>query len=101
MNRRNRTRKPARRRDEIEVRERILVLCEGKRTEPEYIQGFKTWCRNPLVEVALVPAKGVPLSLVTSARERRQEAADAAKREKDENLRYDQVWCVFDRDDHP
>jgi hypothetical protein len=85
----------------IEARQRILVVCEGRRTEPEYIKGFKAWCRNPLVEVAISGADGVPLTLVASARERRQQAADAAKLEKDENLRHDQVWCVFDRDDHP
>jgi hypothetical protein len=101
MNRRNRTRKLARRLDIIEARQRILVLCEGKRTEPEYIKGFKAWCRNPLVEVAISGAEGVPLTLVVSARDRRWEAAEAAKLEKDENLCYDQVWCVFDRDDHP
>jgi RloB-like protein len=101
MSRRNRDRKPARRPDTIEARQRILVLCEGKRTEPEYIAGFKNWCRNPLVEVAILGAEGVPLTLVTNARDCQSRAADAAKREKDENLLYDQVWCIFDRDDHP
>ncbi len=38
---------------------------------------------------------------MTSARARRQQAAEDAKRERDDNLRYDQVWCVFDRDEHP
>lgn len=101
MNRRNRSRRAARRLDTIEARQRILVLCEGKRTEPEYIQGFKNWCRNPLVDVVTLGAEGVPLTLVASAREHRQQALEAAKREKDENLSYDQVWCVFDRDEHP
>jgi hypothetical protein len=93
---RDRTRKPARRQDVIEARQRILILCEGEVTEPQYIEGFKRWCRNPLVEVE--GAAGVTVSLVRRARDRRQQAEDAAKREKDENLIYDQVWCVFDQD---
>jgi hypothetical protein len=101
MSGRNRLRRPARRTDTIEARQRILVVSEGKRTEPEYLQGFRRWCRAQLVEIVLFGGEGVPITLVTSARERRIEAANAAKRERDENLGYDQVWCVFDRDDHP
>jgi hypothetical protein len=101
MNRRNRSRKPARRRDQIEVRQRILAVCEGRRTEPEYLEGFRRWCRNPLVRVAISGQAGVPYTLVTKARDLRDEAAERSKRDKDENLAYDQVWCVFDRDDHP
>lgn len=35
------------------------------------------------------------------AKERKHEAEAAAKSARDENLRYDQVWCVFDIDEHP
>jgi hypothetical protein len=31
----------------------------------------------------------------------KREATANAKREKDENLKYDHVWCVFDIDEHP
>ena len=31
----------------------------------------------------------------------KRNADHAAKAAKDENLRYDEVWCVFDIDDHP
>jgi hypothetical protein len=31
----------------------------------------------------------------------KKDADSAAKSAKDENLRYEEVWCVFDIDDHP
>jgi RloB-like protein len=44
---------------------------------------------------------GVPLSVVETAISEKRLAEDRAKREGDENLRWDQVWAVFDIDDHP
>lgn len=101
MSRRKRKRKPARRREPVEARQRILALCEGERTEPEYLEGFKRWCRNPLVDVEISGPEGVPFTLVGRARERRDQAEAEARRRNDDNLAFDQVWCVFDRDDHP
>lgn len=101
MKRRNRERRPARRQQQIEARERILVLCEGKNTEPQYIDGFRRWCRNPLVEVVIPNIHGVPLTLVREAKKLRDEAREQANREHDDFLAYDRVWCVFDVDEHP
>lgn len=42
-----------------------------------------------------------PKALVERAVAMKKEAAARAKREKDENCNYDQVWCVFDVDEHP
>lgn len=77
------------------------MLCEGKNTEPQYIKGFKRWCRNPLVDVEIAPDHGVPRTLVERARDLAKEAKERARREQDDNLSYDEVWCVFDRDEHP
>lgn len=101
MSRRDRNRRPARRQQQLEPRERILVLCEGENTEPQYIHGFRRWCRNPLVEVIIPATHGVPLTLVREAKRLRDEACDRAKREHDTFLAYDRVWCVFDVDEHP
>ena len=43
----------------------------------------------------------MPKTLVERAVAMKREAALEAKRKKDENLKYDQVWCVFDIDEHP
>lgn len=68
-----------------DVRKRFLIVCEGKRTEPNYFEGFR------------VPGKieggseRDPLRLV-------EIAIDWRTRKKD---MYDQIWCVFDRDSVP
>ncbi|MBT9561263.1 MAG: RloB domain-containing protein [Myxococcales bacterium] len=94
-------RRPARATAARQPRQRLLVVCEGRVTEPEYLDGLRSHLRNPLVTIEVVPGAGVPLTLVKSAKSRKLEAIDRAKREKDDNLLFDQVWCVFDVDDHP
>jgi hypothetical protein len=62
---------------------RILIVCEGEKTEPAYFDGF----RVPSVKIEIVGLGKDPLTIV--------ERANALRRKDD----YDQVWCVFDRDD--
>lgn len=78
----------------------ILVVCEGAVTEPEYVNGFRRHERANTVRVKVVAPGGDPLALVERAVELRDEEDDRARRERDDNLRYDEVWCVFDVDDH-
>ncbi len=97
----NRSRRPARRAPFKEVKPLLLVVTEGEVTEPEYLAGFVRWCANPRVHVVVEPGAGVPKTIVESAKRLKQEAEARARGEKDDNLRYDEVWCVFDVDDHP
>lgn len=62
--------------------DRILILCEGEKTEPSYFNGFKTDFKlnNVLIE-------GLGANTDTIVQE-------AIRRQKD----YEQIWCVFDRD---
>lgn len=78
----------------------ILVVTEGECTEPEYLRGFQNAVKNPRVIVETHGGKGSPKSLVEFAKNRLREAEKSAKREQDDNLKYDQVWCVFDVDEH-
>lgn len=66
-------------------RQRFLIVCEGKRTEPNYFECF----RAPGLIVEPIGIGCNTLSLVREA---------LKLRTKD---RYDQVWCVFDRDENP
>jgi len=100
-NARNRPRRPGRRPPFRDVKPRILIVSEGEVTEPEYFKGFIKACRNPRVEIVIAPEQGVPKSCVSVAKERKQKAEADARREKDDNLAYDSVWCVFDVDEHP
>jgi hypothetical protein len=97
--RRDRDRRPARREAFRDVRKRILVVCEGKVTEPGYLRTFATASRNPLVDVEIAREHGVPLTLVIRAKELREQPATTST--PDPNLSYDEVWCVFDTDEHP
>ncbi len=99
--RRNRERKPGRRPSFRSPKPVILVVCEGRATEPEYISGFQKGCRNPRVNVELADEHGVPRTVVEIAKNLKRDAERKAKNEKDDNLAYDAVWCVFDVDVHP
>jgi len=88
-------RKPAR----YEPRARVLVVCEGVVTEPEYFRHVSAIAKNNLVEVIVDGLGGDPKHLVEAALAKRA-AAEAAAR-KEPYLLYDQVWCAFDVDDHP
>ena len=90
-----------RRAPRLQPRQRLLVLCEGKVTEPLYFQAFKHEHRNQLVQVEVMPDCGVPKTLVEHAVERKKQALREAKKYGDSFLKYDEVWCVFDVDVHP
>lgn len=101
MARRDRPRREARRVPFLEPRPRILVVCEGEVTEPQYFESFRRWCKNPRVEVHVEGPAGVPFTLVTKARDLKAQAEREATSGRDDNLRYEEVWCVFDFDQHP
>ncbi|MEH2293810.1 RloB family protein [Nostoc sp.] len=70
-----------------ELRQIFLIICEGEKTEPNYFKSF----RVPTT-VKKIDVRGFgynPSKLVQEAKK--------LKAEED----YDQVWCVFDRDDWP
>lgn len=100
-NRRNRERRQARRPAYKESKPVILIVTEGEVTEPEYLEGFARAAKNPRVQIEVVGGAGAPKTIVESAKAKKKEAEKRARREKDENLRYDEVWCVFDIDKHP
>ena len=73
-----------------EIRKRFLLVCEGTKTEPEYFKGFRN-------NQTVVDVKGFakdPKSLVNTAIDLQHKAI------KDDE-EFDEVWCVFDRDDVP
>ena len=101
MSHRERKRKPARNAPSLDPRPRILIVCEGANTEPQYLNGLRSHFKNPRVQIETQGGKGVPKTLVSVAKKWRDEAIAKSFREDDENLLYEQVWCVFDIDEHP
>lgn len=80
---------------------RILIVCEGKETEPGYLKAFQHAVRNPRVHIEIAGETGEPRTVVEIAIRLREEAAQEAIRQRDENLKLDEVWGVFDVDEHP
>lgn len=99
MNRKRREQPRGRRKASRKPLRRILVVCEGRVTEPEYLQGLKIYLRNPLLDVKVVSAAGVPRTLVDTAVEMKKESDRRRKRHPEDA--YDEVWAMFDRDEHP
>jgi hypothetical protein len=87
------------RRPQREIRkQRFLIVCEGEVTEPEYFEDTRHLLRL-LVDLEIIPG-GDPKRLVERAVEKKNESAASARKRSDDYLRYDQVWCVFDVDEH-
>lgn len=66
-------------------RQRFLIVCEGKKTEPNYFRSFRV---PKEVEVVIGFGNGVHVTVVREAIRLR----DASRND------FDQVWAVFDRD---
>jgi hypothetical protein len=68
----------------------VLVACEGRKTEPNYIKGLRLAYGLSSVNVRVLEPPGQdPLSIVRFAIE-----------ELDRDQEYDRAYCVFDRDGH-
>jgi hypothetical protein len=63
----------------------LLIVCEGEVTEPSYFKQFR-------LSSATIKAVGEGYNTVTLV----QRAVELSREEE-----YDQVWCVFDKDDFP
>ena len=71
--------------DVREVRDRLLIVCEGERTEPAYFRSFRV--TNAVVQVLGYGYNTI--ALVEKAIELKQQEE------------YDQTWCVLDRNSFP
>ena len=80
------TRTSDNRSDRLEIRiplPRILIVCEGKKTEPNYFRDFRV--TNDVYGAGLETIRVV----------------EEAERLHEKEGPFDQVWCVFDRDSFP
>ncbi len=86
-------RKTAPRRQEQRV---IRVHSEGERTEPDYLGH---WClsRDSSLRINWGTTGADPMSLVRAARD---DVRVMKHSRRPADRPFDQVWCVFDRDDH-
>lgn len=71
-----------------EERLTLLIICQGAVTEVEYFRHFE-----------LATADIIPLGRPFDPETLVQEALDLRQAAIDQKKAYDQVWCVFDKDD--
>ncbi len=65
----------------------IVVFCEGKNSEPDYVNGLKRLphvLRNTALDIQVHPEQGTPMTLVRMAAERKRDPE------------VDECWCLFD-----
>lgn len=80
------------------TRRELLVFVEGALTEEAYLTYWHRRFRSQ-VNVEIHEFHGTPLALVSRAAESK-EANERAER-KGRGRAHDEVWCVFDVDEHP
>jgi hypothetical protein len=86
-----------------EPKRRFIIFCEGEKTEPAYFAAIRRTCADALIDVQTIAPAGVPYTLAQSAADRARELGLSHRSRKPRNSfeEGDQVWAVFDRDEHP
>ena len=81
--------------------ERLLVLCEGEKTEPQYLKAFISQYDLPADRITVRCVKGAqtPLAIAKWAAGEMRYATHLGA-SGSEKRPYTEVWCVFDRDFH-
>ena len=92
-----------RRKAQLAPRRRFILFLEGGKTEPAYFDALQRACRGALIDIESHPGMGVPYTIAEKAVERARKLglAPRSRRRKDSFEDRDQVWAVFDRDEHP
>ena len=73
---------------------KILIVCEGQKTEPLYFTALKNDYRLHATEIRIISAKrSDPMSLIDTAKQNYSDSIE-------EGDPYDSVFCVFDKDEH-
>ncbi len=79
----------------VEPEPTILIVSEGEKTEPKYLEELRGRLHLVATRVEILKADGTdPSSIVNHAVAKRDECKQAAKR--GEGVKYEAVWVVFD-----
>ena len=82
-----------------ESRRQFVLYCEGGNTEPDYFYALERVVKNRLLEIEYDSPAGVPFTIAEKAVARAKRMGLRRGRSSFEER--DQVWAVFDRDEHP
>jgi len=72
---------------------KVLVVCEGEKTEPYYFSELRDQYRLNSATVEVVGCRLDPYRIFTVAKRRYRD-------EKERGDPFDKVYCVFDKDNH-
>ena len=97
-----RTGRIGRRRPRREPKVRFTLFCEGRNTEPAYFSAIKKVWTSALISVESHRGVGAPITIAQEAVEfaRLEGLTRGAKRRRNLFEEGDEVWAVFDRDEH-
>lgn len=91
---RRRPRNPSKRKaPKREPYKRILIVCEGSKTEPFYFDEIRNRYKLSAANVKVANKGSAPISVVKSA-------IKLQGKERKLGEQFDEVFCVFDRDEH-
>ena len=93
MARRRPAKRIARRGPIREPYDRVLIVCEGKRTEPLYFRDLADRYRLSTANLKVVGSGADPKTVI-------REAKEQLSNENGLGENFDRVYCVFDRDEH-
>jgi hypothetical protein len=87
-----------------EAKPRFILFCERKSTEPAYFRALGRAVQASLIlELEVLAGQGVAYTVAERASRRARELglAGTSRRKRDSYEKSDQIWAVFDRDEHP
>lgn len=83
-------------------RVRILLICEGKKTEPQYFDELRIEYHHPEIEVCALHGDCTdPLNLVSLGCEQFLRGGDNGHGIQKPPRVFDEIYILFDRDEHP
>lgn len=80
----------------IKPPKKFVIFSEGKNTEPEYFEALANGIPKTLIDLIIVKAAGAPKTIGKKALERKK----SIKKDRNSFEENDEVWVVFDRDEH-
>ena len=85
-----------------EPKVRFVLFCEGRNTEPTYFRAIKKRWTDTLVYIEIHGGVGVPITIAQQAVEfaKEERPAGNSTRRRNSFEEKDQVWAIFDRDEH-
>jgi hypothetical protein len=86
--------RPSRKQNSKKLGKRLLIVCEGEKTEPNYFVAFREDLRTILINIAIEGTGANTDSLIEETLKYKKHAAKNKEP-------YDEIWAVFDRDSCP